>query len=64
MASMDVVCASACSNKQECTKAGPWFNCGRTMCIKAALHCGYCIECGEKTAVTIFVQLALRCGRN
>ena len=45
---MDVVCANACSNKDDCNKIGAWFSCGHTMCIKAALHCGYCIECGEE----------------
>ena len=44
---MDVVCV-ACSKKQECTKVGPLFKCGHTMCFTAALHCGHCIQCGEK----------------
>ena len=48
MASLDPVCANACSNKQECIKVGAWFTCGHLMCINAALHCACCIECGKK----------------
>ena len=42
------ICANACTVKKDCIKVGAWFKCGHTMCVKAALHCGFCIQCGEK----------------